>query len=118
MKLSKLFMTSLLSLLTVGVFAEKVTVNTTEFKPGGTVDMSVSLENTSNVSGYAMRLYLPEGISVVTGENVYKLSDRHGQEYSITPRAQKNAPPMQPSHVFLGEICGTILCLPIVTPTR
>ena len=86
MKLSKLFMTSLLSLLTVGVFAEKVTVNTTEFKPGGTVDMSVSLENTSNVSGYAMRLYLPEGISVVTGENVYKLSDRHGQEYSITQK--------------------------------
>ena len=86
MKLSKLFMTSLLSLLTVGVFAEKVTVNTTEFKPGGTVDMSVSLENTSNVSGYTMRLYLPEGISVVTGDNVYKLSERHGQEYSITQK--------------------------------
>ena len=86
MKLSKLFMTSLLSLLTVGVFAEKVTVNTTEFKPGGTVDMSVSLENTSNVSGYTMRLYLPDGISVVTGDNVYKLSERHGQEYSITQK--------------------------------
>jgi len=86
MKLSKLFMTSLLSLLTVGVFAEKVTVNTTEFKPGGTVDMSVLLDNTSNVSGYTMRLYLPEGVSVVTGENVYKLSDRHGQEYSITQK--------------------------------
>ena len=86
MKLSKLFMTSLLSLLTVGVFAEKVTVNTTEFKPGGTVDMSVSLENTSNVSGYTMRLYLPDGISVVTGDNVYKLSERHEQEYSITQK--------------------------------
>lgn len=86
MKLSKLFMTSLLLLITVGVFAEKVTVNTTEFKPGGTVDMSVSLENTSNVSGYTMRLYLPEGISVVTGDNVYKLSERHGQEYSITQK--------------------------------
>jgi len=86
MKLSKLFMTSLLLLITVGVFAEKVTVNTTEFKPGGTVDMSVSLENTNNVSGYTMRLYLPDGISVVTGDNVYKLSERHGQEYSITQK--------------------------------
>ena len=86
MKLSKLFMTSLLLLITVGVFAEKVTVNTTESKPGGTVDMSVSLENTNNVSGYTMRLYLPDGISVVTGDNVYKLSERHGQEYSITQK--------------------------------
>ena len=61
MKHLNLFIFSLLLFTSIGVLADKVTVNATEFEPGGTVDISVSLENTSVVSGYTMKLYLPDG---------------------------------------------------------
>ena len=88
MKQFKLFVTSMLLLISVGVNAEKFTVNTTEFEPGGTVDVSVSLENTGVVSGYTMRLYLPDGFTVIPNEQgnsfVHELSNRHGNQYNMT----------------------------------
>ena len=88
MKQFKLFVTSMLLLISVGVNAEKFTVNTTEFEPGGTVDVSVSLENTGVVSGYTMKLYLPDGFSVVPDEQgsgyICELSSRHENQYNMT----------------------------------
>ena len=88
MKHFKLFVTSMLLLISVGVNAEKFTVNTTEFEPGGTVDVSVSLENTGIVSGYTMKLYLPDGFSVIPDEQgsgyVCELSSRHENQYNMT----------------------------------
>ena len=90
MKQLKLFVTSLLLLLSVGAYAEIITVNATDFKPGGTVDISVSLENSGTVSGYAMKIVLPEGFSLLNDAKgngyVCELSDRHGNQYSMTQK--------------------------------
>ncbi len=90
MKQLKLFATSLLLLLSVGAYAEIVTVNATDFKPGGTVDISVSLENSGTVSGYAMKFVLPDGFSLLNKAKgngyVCELSDRHGKHYSMSQK--------------------------------
>lgn len=89
MKNIKVFITSLLLLTTISMSAEKVTVSVaSEFEPGKTVDVTVSLENTNPVAGYKMNLSLPEGFSLVYDEDeedyVYELSNRHKKKHSMT----------------------------------
>ena len=68
MKKLKCLVTMALLLFTMGVYADdKVTVSAGEFAPGGDAfQVVVSLENTitTNVAGYQMVLYLPEGFSI------------------------------------------------------
>ena len=88
MKKLKLFVTSLLLLISVGAIAEGISVNATEFEPSGTIDVSVSLDNAGIISGYTMKLNLPAGFSVLYDEQkgtyVYELSDRHNHDYKLT----------------------------------
>lgn len=68
MKKLKCLVTMALLLFTMGVYADdKVAVSAGEFAPGGDAfQVVVSLENTitTNVAGYQMVLYLPEGFSI------------------------------------------------------
>ena len=88
MKKLKLLVTSLLLLTTASVFGDNVTVSVPEIEPGKTFDISVSLENTSEVAGYQMNLYLPEGFSLYydadEDDYLYSLSERHTRRHVIS----------------------------------
>lgn len=64
MKQLKYLVTIALLLLTIGVYADQVTVSAEKFTPGETFSVTVSLENTTTVAAYQMVLYIPEGFSI------------------------------------------------------
>lgn len=87
MKALRFFLACMLMCTSASMYAEKVTVSVPEFTPGGQVDMTISLENATEVAAYSMKLFLPEGFSLVwdTEEEdyVYELSGRHTKRFSM-----------------------------------
>ena len=88
MKTMKSLLTWGLLLVATHVMALTVTVDAVQFKPGGTAEIVVNLENTeTTLSGYQMSLYLPAGITLQTDEDddyICTLSTRHGSDHTMT----------------------------------
>ena len=64
-----------------------ITCSDVEIAPGGTANLVLSMENSINVAGWQVFLYLPEGVSLVYDEEkedyIYELSSRHNKKHQL-----------------------------------
>lgn len=91
------------------VAAQTMTFGDVDLKAGGTDTLKICMENTSPISAWQMKLYLPKGLTIAknatNGDWMFSLSSRHSKDFmcGISPSAKEALP---------ADGCYTIICFP------
>jgi hypothetical protein len=101
--------------------AVTVMVNSPQLKAEQNTELIVSLNNTeTNLTGYQMSLYLPEGITVQKdgdGDYEYTLSSRHKKDHTMTIRENGDGSLLivcfSTSKKLIGDTSGELFRLPL-----
>lgn len=94
--------------MTGKVAAQTMTFGDVDVKAGETDTLMISMTNSSPISAWQMKLYLPQGLTIAkktTGDWQFKLSTRHSKDFvcAISPSINEPLP---------DDGCYTILCFP------
>ena len=121
MKYIKYSLLYILLMAVVHAKAANVLVNTVQIEAGKSSEIVVGLTNSeTNLTGYQMSLYLPQGITLKTnseGDYQYTLSSRHKSDHTLTIREDTDGSLLivcfSISKKLISGTSGELLCLPI-----